>query len=481
MAFGFTETGFAPKSLQDIKTELQEDFRTQFGPDTDVSDESVFGQIIGVTAKKQVNIWDGLAALYSSLNRYSAEGINLDRAAAAVNVFRLPASATAVVMALYGDIGTVVSQGHLVKQLTTGKLFESRHNVTLSLLETLIFEFGVTALPSTTYTFSINSIAITFTSGPSHTASQIRQGLIDDLASKIPLIAFGTNGGSSAIIQATDGKAPFALVFSDPNMTMVTSGTYSMYDCQDTGVIPAPAGTVNTIQNLVSGLDSVTNLAAGVTGSDVESDTQLSIRLNTAQAQGYATDEAIRSAMLNADIGVVTAEVFSNRTDGVVSGRPAHSFELVVQGGVDQDIADLLWTVMPSGIESYGSTSETIVDSMGHSQDVNFSRPTAKYLWVKATVTRYSEEQFPANGAQQIIDNLVAWAIGYLVVGKDVIRERMFGPIYQTSGIASVALTMAVTATLTPPAPGDYGTANITIGDTQLALLDETRITVAVL
>ena len=46
-------------------------------------------------------------------------------------------------------------------------------------------------------------------------------------------------------------------------------------------------------------------------------------------------------------------------------GRPPHSFECVIDGGTDADIAQVIWDNMANGIQPYGNTSEVIQDSQG--------------------------------------------------------------------------------------------------------------------
>lgn len=158
-------------------------------------------------------------------------------------------------------------------------------------------------------------------------------------------------------------------------------------------------------------------------------------------------------------------------------GRLAKSFEAVVEGGSDADVANKIWLTKPAGIQTFGNTSFTITDSQGEEQVINFSRPTPIYIWVTVALTLYSEETFPPNG-----QDLVAAAINTygnnLGIGVDVLLQRVLAQIFNVPGIASGAMQIAATN-----GPGDsplYGTADIPIQENEIAIFDLSRITVTV-
>src|SRR5260221_13941560 len=56
----------------------------------------------------------------------------------------------------------------------------------------------------------------------------------------------------------------------------------------------------------------------------------------------------------------------------IKGGRPPKSFEAVVQGGSDDDIANQIWLTKPAGIETFGNVNNgngvPITDSQGGKQ-----------------------------------------------------------------------------------------------------------------
>lgn len=167
----------------------------------------------------------------------------------------------------------------------------------------------------------------------------------------------------------------------------------------------------------------------------------------------------------------------SQATGVIKGGRFPKSFEAVVQGGTDADVANKIWTTKPAGIQTFGNTAFTITDSQGEFQVINFSRPTPIYIWVTVALTLYAEEVFPPNG-----QDLVAAAINTygsnLGIGVDVLLQRVLAQIFNVPGIASGVMQIASTNL-----PGDsplFGTADISIAENEVAIFDLTRITVTV-
>ena len=161
----------------------------------------------------------------------------------------------------------------------------------------------------------------------------------------------------------------------------------------------------------------------------------------------------------------------------VTGGRPPKSFESVVVGGTDADIAEAIWLSKPAGIETFGNTSAVIVDNNGNNQTVFFSRPTPIYIWVNVVLTLYSEETFPPNGLIDVANVLVNYG-NSLSVGNDVLLQRVLSQIFDVPGIASGVMTTA--ATIDPSGSPSFGSADISISDTQISNWDLTRITVTI-
>lgn len=477
--YGITEEGFVIKDLQIIKTELETDFKSAFGNDIDVSEDSVFGQLIGNLAKKFTSLWELAQALYAANNPDWAENISMDNVAAIVGIERLPAVSSTATVALYGNIGTVISIGHLIRQDETNENFALNEEITISLSSVIDIDFSVlNVLNNQLYTVTINGTGYQYTSDGTATAEEIIAGLkiaID--AGSEPVIVVDNLDGTGRIY-ADDGITDFSIAV-DTNLQIDSQASPGEYSAVNPGILSVPANTLKIIVNPISGLTSVNNLAAGFIGRDIETDEELRIRRRELLTGiGAATDEAIRAAILQEVDGVITCLVISNRTDVTDGeGRPPHSFEVIVSGGDEDEIAQKIWENMPSGIQPVGDITKIVVDSTGRNQTVKLSRPTNVYLWVDLEYYLNTEETFPENGEQAIKEAIVEWAQANISISDDVIYQRISIPVYEIPGIGSINIELATSATPAGP-PGAYSAANVTIADDEVSAWDESRISV---
>lgn len=148
-----------------------------------------------------------------------------------------------------------------------------------------------------------------------------------------------------------------------------------------------------------------------------------------------------------------------NNTTGVTAsiafGRPPHSFEIVVEGGIDQVIAETIYGAQPAGIASYGSTTVQILDQFNNPTNISFSRPVAVpiYVTINLTTDIYNTPGNSGSGAnpqaqfniqsvatiqQDIVDIGNAIAIGGLVIGFG--SNGLIGAFNAVPGIVSYTL-----------------------------------------
>jgi uncharacterized phage protein gp47/JayE len=286
---------------------------------------------------------------------------------------------------------------------------------------------------------------------------------------------------NSLHIYSQDGYTPHAVTITD-NLEIIKLGSPGQYKCTTKGAIVASKGLVDIVTDSISGLNSVSNLVAGTTGNTTENDTTLRVRRRTAlYGNGYATDDTIYARVLEEVANVTYVKVISNRQDVVDSaGRPPHSTEVVIRGGINADIAQKLWDIWPAGTTFYGNTSYTVIDSSGDPQIVKFTRPTNVYIWIKITLTISSEELFPIDGTDQIARAIINWTTENMSVNSDVIYQQFMKSIYSVKGVTGATILVAKSADPNLE-PTDYASENIPIADAEVAIFDLSRIDVSTL
>ena len=242
------------------------------------------------------------------------------------------------------------------------------------------------------------------------------------------------------------------------------------------GPITMLAGTITEIDSPVTGWGTVDNISDAIEGTNEETDSDLRARRQRSVARdAQAIIDGIRAAIENID-NVTQAVVLENDTDAVDgNGLPAHSFQVVVSGGTNIDVADTIWLKKPAGIQAFGDITEQIIDSQGISHDISFSRPTAVTIYVEVTITTFAE--YPVNGDDLIKQAIVDYANGDLVdnrsfgLADDVIYTRLYTPINSVAGHEIDDLQISISS----PASG---TANIAIAVDEIADFQIANITV---
>ena len=187
------------------------------------------------------------------------------------------------------------------------------------------------------------------------------------------------------------------------------------------------------------------------------------------------TFTVVTVSLVSGDTVITVSEVVPSAiADGniVLETLPAHSFESIVDGGTDQDIADTIFANKPAGIETFGvSNSETVIDSQGNPQTVEFSRPSLVSVNVQIDYTRNTEEDLPVE--QEIIDAVKAFGKA-LKIGNDVIIDKIEATaILSTTGIKTVVAKVNFVGGPFPPT----STSDIAISKRQQALFADVAVT----
>ncbi len=253
---------------------------------------------------------------------------------------------------------------------------------------------------------------------------------------------------------------------SDENITFVTTiertvesgGTVTVAaECEVTGAVFAVAGTLTTVEpdSDIPGLSSVVNVADSTIGREDEKDPEFRARAKRSVAvAGRDFTAAIRAALFEIS-GVTSVTIVENDTDvdDAVTGVPKHSFEVIVTGGADQSIIDVIGAKKTPGIGAHGDVSGTYVDSQGSEKTVAFSRPSIVDIHVLVNIDTFDD--FPSNGVTLIKEALVNHSQDF-TDGEDVIYSLLYTPINTVPGISVTNLRVGV-------APSPTGTGSVPV------------------
>lgn len=213
---------------------------------------------------------------------------------------------------------------------------------------------------------------------------------------------------------------------------------------QVTGNIAADIGTVDIIYTPTLGWQTVDNdVSAAAPGAPVETDAALRNRQFESVANpGQAIIDSISAAIGNVPV-VERFLVYENATGSTDSnGIPAHSISAVVEGGDVSLIADAIASRKPPGIQTYGTTSETVFDERGLSSTINFF-VLAEVQMFAMILAKALPNYLSTTGTLAV--SAIAISLGELDIGQDSEWSELFPPA-KLKGDAALEASAAANA-----------------------------------
>ncbi len=128
--YGLLSTGFSPKTYAVIKAELESSFQSVFGASIDLGAQGPFGQLIGIIAEREAEVWDAAQEVYASFDPDEATGDALNALAALTGTLREAATNSTVTATITGTAGTTVPAGTEFSVAVTGVKFETLADAT---------------------------------------------------------------------------------------------------------------------------------------------------------------------------------------------------------------------------------------------------------------------------------------------------------------------------------------------------------------
>jgi len=484
LEYGVLPTGFSRMRLVDIRQAIIDSLQSKTGLTFETRPDSITGQFIDVFAEREATVWELAQAVYHAMYPISAYGVNLDHAVSFAGVIRLFAKQSLVWVNFYGVQGSLIPTGTIVRSETTRENFLLQEDIVID-----ANAIGDITLSVDTATIdSVYSITLTKTGELTVTANytcilgDTNVSIAGHLAPLLVTANYIIEQDAHTIrVYRIDG-INFQPTHSI-GISKLKIGATGLVMAENYGTMAIPIGSVTQIVTTREGLDSVYNVSPGQSGRLTETDDLLRQRYTTGVYRlGAATLPSIQANLQQNILGLISVSVYENKNDFVdADGREPHSIEIVAYGGDPQAIADEIFRVKAAGIATFGSVTLDVSDSAGYTHAISFNRPVPVYVWMNVTVTKYNEETFPANGDLTIAE-IMAETGNTFGVGKDIITQRFYGPVYQqVPGIASMIITTALTTNPDEvPLPNQYFLANRVVTVRQLSRFATDRITVAV-
>lgn len=221
------------------------------------------------------------------------------------------------------------------------------------------------------------------------------------------------------------------------SITIGAAGTVTVTaTAQTSGEISALPSTINIIETIVSGWDSVSNSSSASVGSSVETDSQLRTRRTLSTGISAITPVDSLTAFLLQVENVSDVLIFENDTvspftlkGGSSPGDdiPAHSIAAVVEGGDQDEIAETIRLKKTLGCGTFGNTSIELLDSIGQLVYYNFERPADVDIYVSIEIQVTINY---ADTTDELIEQALVDEINNSTIAEDITLGALLNSVY---------------------------------------------------
>jgi uncharacterized phage protein gp47/JayE len=202
----------------------------------------------------------------------------------------------------------------------------------------------------------------------------------------VTLPGLDENSAEDSYIVSDNEGNQFVLV----NTENLTAGTTSLrFRAMNIGKVEVLPNTITTPVTIILGVTAINNNSgASEEGSNEETDAELRERRKRSVSisnQGYV--DGLYSALANIP-DVTAVSVYQNRGDTTdADGIPGHSIWVVIAGGSDKEIGEVMNYKVAGGVGMKGTQSVNVAQADGSVATYHFDRPTSETLYVQLDIT----------------------------------------------------------------------------------------------
>lgn len=482
--YGVTKDGFIRKRYDTIYEEIQGDIKDGLGVDIAINPQSYLNVLLSSIADKLATAWELAEMVYYSHYPSTAEGVNLDFACQFGGLTREEGAKTKYSVLCTGTDGTAIPAGTRIASTTSPQVFFSTGEDNM-ISRTSCNSASIRVMQvagETLYTVYLDDAAYTYLSKTDDDKMAILNGLKGTIADQN--FTVGIDEQSEFLVITSKNKYLSHTIDLTENLSTEEVTSIIVFDSEEYKRIQLTEGAITEIITSTAGFKKCTNLAIPVYGRERETDIEL--RQSYAAKQSYRSAtmlESIMSAIMNNVKEVSSAVAFENDTDSTdIDGRPPHSIEVVVDGGIDAEIAQQILLYKAAGIQTYGNIVVDVPSSFGNTTiAVKFNRPSAVYVWLQVSVVKNPDEAMPPN-YETLIKNTIMEFVKNITAGENIVIQKVIAPInVAVSGIAFISIKAFTSAAETAkPISSDYTLTYISVTARQKAYFDESRIEVIV-
>ena len=183
--------------------------------------------------------------------------------------------------------------------------------------------------------------------------------------------------GTTVAIGELGVKTVSGIEFYNISTATATNNIITLeFECEENGSIGnVLSDEITKFITTVSGILSIKSNTAGEGGQDRETDIKYRDRWFNSRFRSYWNIDGIKSALMDLD-GVESAYVNENDQPVAVNGIEQKSVIIVVDGGINEQIANVIFQKKDQAIKSVGDIVAYATDTSGIKREIRFYRPT---------------------------------------------------------------------------------------------------------
>lgn len=200
------------------------------------------------------------------------------------------------------------------------------------------------------------------------------------------------------------------------------------------GAFSVAQGEALSLETVTLGLATVTTSEASQLGSEEETDAELRQRFFLSRARNAVNSVLAIEAKISELNDVKQVVVLENNTAKTdAKGVKAHSINVIVDGGLDRDIANVIYHNKGAGVGLQGNTAVNV-----ENQVVYFDRAVPVDIEIAITAVRY--EDFTEIDQEGMKNTLAALSFS---IGQTISLSRLYSPINTIGGFWVKSLKIA--------------------------------------
>lgn len=446
--YGVTDYGFVRKPYDKIFSDLITTFQSKLGNDFDVSDGSINQQFLATYADALDLSWQAAQGVYSSQTIQGAEGIYLDDLLSQQGVFREGKTKGGGQVLLLSNLATT-TVGQTISSFST---VSNTNNIIYDVQDVVTIDgFGSTyslaatqVASATTYNiviYNINSPSssmFTWTTGGGTDIDDMLLALSQYINTVIPDLEYPAYYNTTTRImyvgynQTTGLPAPLPSGELYVNVTPAVGliGNIINVEARTEGFYPIAIQSMLALSPTYTGYSGVINWQQLSSGTEVQTDAEYRLAYQQSDNTSIAnTEDSIRTAILNLE-GTTACVVWENPTFEYVYDYsdklvcPPYTYNVVVEGGNDDEIANTILVKMPLGVNQYGTTTVVVND-----KTIRFTK-AAKFP-IALKIKYQTKDNTPLTEVQKnTLSDTYIELVNSLYIGDEIIATQFEAATY---------------------------------------------------